>query len=73
MDGVLNFVLSGVTAAWNWFGIITSHIPGAISTWIGMIAIMLSFRFLLQPLLSGRGVGGSDRVKKLRSKKTEDE
>lgn len=71
MDEVVGIVLSGVNAVWNWFGVITSHIPGAIEFWLGMMAIMLSYRFLLLPLLSGRGVGGSDRVKK--SKKSSDQ
>lgn len=70
MNEAIEFALDGILAVWHWFVSITDSIPGSLSFVIAMLEVYLSYRFLLLPLLAGRGISGSDRVRKY--KKTRD-
>lgn len=62
-DSVVNIVVSGVLAGFDWFSQLMDAVPGAWGTVFTIFVILAVSRFLLGPILGVAFSGSSDRAK----------
>lgn len=70
---IVSYILTAITAVFNWAYDIFNGIPGSWDTVFTLFVIIMASRFILGPFLGSVLNTGSDRARRKRSSKSEDE